>query len=358
MIARSATFNKNIVIIKNSLLKKEVFSKLNDIKAENVVIISHENPDGDAVGSMIALQWFLSMMGKECAMWLPEPFPDYYSWLKGSSKIRIYCDANRSALVEDLKNAEALYFVDLAAISRTGGMGSLLKKFSGDKILIDHHQVPKTDDFSLVISDASVSSTAELIYWIMDHYALVKKIPVSVAEALYVGLITDTGSFSYNCNNSLPYEMAAGLMRTGINPTRINQLVYSQNSEARLKLIGYALYNNLTVLKQYRTAFISLSEEEMRMFSQSPGDTEGLVNYALSVKGVEMAALFTLRGGEVRISFRSKSSFPVNIFAKNHFDGGGHKNAAGGRWKGSINDAVAHFLALLPQLEKEINGVE
>lgn len=335
-------------------MKREEFGKLKDSKAEKVIIVSHENPDGDAVGSIIALQWLLSAMGKEPTMWLPEAFPDYYGWLLGSREIRLYSDKNRAAFIEDLENAGALYFVDLASISRTGGMAPLLQKFSGDKILIDHHLVPNNNDFSLVISDTTVSSTTELIYWIIDYFAMEKKIPVSIAEALYVGLITDTGSFSYNCNSSLPYEMAAGLMHIGIDPTRINQLIYGQNSEARLKLIGYALHSKLKVLKQYRTAYISLSEEEMLMYSKNPGDTEGLVNYALSVKGVEMAALFTLRRGEVRISFRSKSSFPVNIFARDHFNGGGHKNAAGGRWQGSIDEAVASFLALLPQYEKEI----
>lgn len=320
------------------------------------LIVSHENPDGDAIGSALSLYILLQQMGKQVTVWLPGRFPAYYRWLPFADKIQ-YFSEKQELFAEALQEATILIGVDLSSLSRTGKMHSSLTEFSGTRILIDHHVGPATQEFDLVFSDVTVSSTSELIYHLLAMTDKEDMVNLPMAEALYVGIMTDTGSFSFNCNSSNTYEVVGKLINKGILADRIHKLVYDNNTESRIRLLGYALHK-MKVLQKFKTAYISLDKEELAASRSQVGDTEGIVNFALSIKGIMLAAFFSIRDGEVKISFRSKGGFSVNDFARNHFNGGGHYNAAGGSFKGTIEEAVLHFESLLPGYQSELARYE
>ncbi|MFO7723435.1 MAG: bifunctional oligoribonuclease/PAP phosphatase NrnA [Bacteroidales bacterium] len=322
-------------------------------KVSQVIIVSHENPDGDAIGSSLALGRFLQLLGKEVTIALPGPFPTYYQWMSGSDKI-VYYAKDQEYITNVLIRSDTLFAVDISTLSRTGKMAETLSQFKGTRVLIDHHIHPCHDEFDHVFSDVTVSSTSELIYHLIDMMGLTDKIDEQMAEALYVGIMTDTGSYSFNCNSPMTYDVTAQLVRKGILPDRIHKLVYDNNTENRIRLLGYAL-EKMVVLPEFHTAYIALDRDELLRNKSQIGDTEGIVNFALSIKGVVLAAFFSLRDGEIKISFRSKGRFSVNDFAKNHFNGGGHLNAAGGSFKGKIKDAVKAFVDTLPDYQKELS---
>jgi bifunctional oligoribonuclease and PAP phosphatase NrnA len=322
-------------------------------KTSTVIIVSHENPDGDAIGSSLALARYLELLGKEVTIAMPGHFPAYYHWMKGSDKIKYYTD-NQTDIHHVLNMADTLFAVDISSLSRTGRMYSAVSEFKGTKVLIDHHINPNAEEFDYLFSDVTVSSTSELIYHLIDMMGSTQMIDVQMAEALYVGIMTDTGSFSFNCNSPLTYEVTAKLIQKGVLPDRIHKLVYDNNTENRIRLLGYAL-DKMVVLPQYHTAYIALDKDELLKNRSQTGDTEGIVNFALSIKDVVLAAFFSLRDGEIKISFRSKGRFSVNEFARRHFNGGGHLNAAGGTFKGSINEAVKAFIETLPDYQKELS---
>lgn len=320
--------------------------------ASELVIVSHENPDGDAIGSALAWSILMQKLGKHVTIWFPTRFPMYYAWMKGSDQIRFYSD-NQKDIDDDLKKADLLFAVDISSLSRTGRMAKALQSFTGTKVLIDHHIDPDVDVFQHLFSDTTVSSTCELIYHLMVMAGLDHHIDLAIAEALYVGIMTDTGSFSFNCNMPATYDVVADLLRKGITPDRLHKLVYDNNHEGRIRLLGYAL-QKMKVNHELHTAYIWLDKAELEAAGSLPGDTEGIVNFALSVKHVVLAAFFSMREGEVKISLRSKGNFSVNDFAKQHFNGGGHFNAAGGSFKGSVIDAVTHFESVLPAYKEAL----
>jgi bifunctional oligoribonuclease and PAP phosphatase NrnA len=317
-----------------------------------VLIVSHENPDGDAVGSALALYILLKNLGKDVSVWLPGRFPEYYRWMNSSGEICFYTD-NTSRLQETVKNADVLIAVDISSLSRTGRMFESLAPFEGKKVLIDHHIDPDTSGFDLVFSDVTVSSTSELVFHLLRWMDMLSCINLAMAEALYTGIMTDTGSFSFNCNSPETYEVTGHLIRCGVVADRVHKLVYDNNSENRIRLLGYSLHK-LKVLPDYHTAFIALDKDELAANKSQVGDTEGIVNFALSIRGIVLAAFFSIRDGEVKISFRSKGSFSVNEFARKHFKGGGHRNAAGGSFSGSLADAVALFVSILPEYKSDL----
>jgi len=328
--------------------------KLNSLirNAGSAIIVSHENPDGDAIGSAIALSQILQQMGLSSTIWFPGRFPSYYRWMNGSDKIMYYSE-NEDLIVNYLNNSHLLFAVDISTLSRTGKMHNALAEFKGKRVLIDHHIDPAESEFDLLFSDVTVSSTSELLYHLFLMMELQPEITRSIAEALYVGIMTDTGSFSFNCNSPVTYEVVAALVKLGASPDRIHKLVYDNNHENRIRLLGYAL-QKMTVINKFHTAFISLDRNELEKAGSQPGDTEGIVNFALSLKNIVLAAFFSVREGEVKISFRSKGKFSVNEFARKHFNGGGHYNAAGGSFKGTIEEAVARFESILPEYQLEL----
>lgn len=321
--------------------------------SRKVVIVSHVNPDGDAVGSVLGLYHFLSRLGfSSLTAILPSLFPSFLAWMPGASKVLIAGDDKQKDTIEkEILDAEIIFCLDFNDIERVDNLSSLLRKATGKKILIDHHPDP-TDEFDLKLSDVSVSSTAELIYNIISFLKLGEHIDKNAAECLYTGIITDTGSLSYSCNNPGTYDTLAHFMKIGIDGEAIHRKVYDTYSEDRMRLLGYCLSKKLKVLKQQETAYISLSKEDLKNFNYKDGDTEGVVNYALSIKGILVAAIFIEKDDLVKISFRSEGNINVNILAREYFNGGGHKNASGGNSNKPLNDTLSEFERIIENLSE------
>jgi phosphoesterase RecJ-like protein len=243
--------------------------------------------------------------------------------------------------------ADAIISVDYNSLDRLNSASAAAKESKAIKILIDHHKNPAAH-YDYLISRVGISSTAELIYEIIAAFGDTDRITRDIAECIYAGIVTDTGSFSYSCNSVRTYEIVADLFRREIDGEHIHRLIYDTYSENRLRLLGFALSDRLVVLSDCNTAYIALSREDLQRFDYQVGDTEGVVNYALSISGINLAALFTERDGTVRISFRSKGHFKVDELARDHFNGGGHANAAGATSYDSLEDTVKRFRDALP----------
>ena len=317
-----------------------------------IVISSHKNPDGDAMGSSLALYEYLRLKKHDVSVIIPNSAPAFLNWLPNSEHIIIYQDDAKHAQ-KVLKEAQTLFSLDYNAMHRTGDMKEVLEKFEGTKILIDHHLEPSTI-FNLMHSTTKTSSTSELVYDLIENSGDVKLINKNIAEALYVGIVTDTGSFSYACNYPKTYLTVASLFESGIDGERIHRLVYDTFSEDRLNLLGFCLSERLVVLPECGAAYIYLYNSDLKRFNFQVGDTEGIVNYALSIDKVKVAVLLTERDKLIRISFRSKSSFSVNDFARNYFDGGGHQKAAGGNSTESMDTTLVRLNKLFKEHKNEI----
>lgn len=317
-----------------------------------IVVTSHKNPDGDAIGSSLALYEYLKLKGKNVSVIIPNAFPAFLNWLTNSAEIIIYQgDAKKAQKLID--EAETLFSLDYNALHRTGDMKTVLEQFKGTKILIDHHVDPDTN-FEFMYSTIETSSTSELIYDLIAQSGDTGLINMQVAEALYVGIMTDTGSFSYSCNRPKTYHITGALIESGINGERIHSLVYDTFSEDRLNLLGFCLSERLVVRADLGIAYIYLYKKDLNKFNHQVGDTEGIVNYALSIDKVNVAALLTERDKLIRISFRSKSDFSVNEFARKYFEGGGHQKAAGGNSYESLDITIERMVKLFENHKDEI----
>ncbi len=330
------------------------FSEIKELLSskKKILITSHSNPDGDALGSGLAMWHFLYQMGHEVNFMVPNSFPDFLQWMPGQEKILIF-DNDKKNCNGLIKSAEVLFSLDYNTPSRFGEAGDVLKQAPGIKILIDHHIDPDIKEYDHVLSTVDTTSTSELVY---DFITAIDptKLNIEIAECLYTGIMTDTGSFSYACNYEKTFRIVADLYKLGLDGVKINRLVYNTYSESRLRLLGYALSEKLVVLQEYATAYISLTKEELEKYNYKAGDTEGLVNYALSIEGIKLAALFTEKSKKIRISFRSVGEFSVNKLARNHYEGGGHKNAAGGDSFLSMEETLTTFERLLSEYKNEL----
>lgn len=331
------------------------FSSLKNVLSvpKNIVLTSHTNPDGDAVGASLAMFLFLSDQGFNVSVILPNAFPDYLAWMEGSNKVILY-DKEKLKCDQLMADAEILFSLDYNHPNRIGDAEQAFVHSKATKVLIDHHIQPRIEAYDLVFSTVETSSTSELIFdcILQLHPGGLSK---PVAECIYAGIMTDTGSFSYACNSEKTFRIVADLYKAGINGVNINRLVYNTFSESRLRLLGYALSEKLKVLPHYATAYISLTLDELNRFNYQVGDTEDVVNYALSIKGVRFAAMFIERDKKIRVSLRSVGDFKVNTIAREHFEGGGHKNAAGGDSYISMQKTLEKFEQLLPLYQKELS---
>ncbi len=315
---------------------------------KKIVVVGHKNPDGDAVGSCLALNNFLNQLGHHSTVVMPNDFPDFLKWIPENENIVIY-EKNPPETRTLIKEANLVFTLDFNALNRTGDLESLLKKATADFVMIDHHQQP--DDYAIVTySDVAMCSTSQMVYHFIESLNQLKKLNKNIATQLYTGIMTDTGSFRYPSTTAVTHRVVAHLIEHGANSAEIHQNVYDTNTPNRIKLLGTAL-NNLSILEEYKTAFITLTQNELDEHQFKKGDAEGFVNYALSVKGIVFAAIFIENKQEniVKISFRSKGSFSVNEFARNHFNGGGHTNAAGGRSDEPLKETISKFIAILPR---------
>ncbi|MBW6478599.1 MAG: bifunctional oligoribonuclease/PAP phosphatase NrnA [Bacteroidales bacterium] len=333
-----------------SLIK--AVKKLLSDKSKKIVIISHVNPDGDAIGSSLALYHFLINTGFHNTVSIsPNSFPSFLEWMPGGKNIIM---GNKSSTLsgEKIREADLIFCLDFNDIERTEDLSNRLIKAKGIKILIDHHPDPKPH-FDYVLSQISASSTAEMIYEFITQVESEKAVTKSIAECLYTGIVTDTGSFSYGCNNPRTYEIVAHLISLGVDGEKIHHLVYDTYSEHRMRLLGQCLSSNLVVMHEQSTSYIFLSAADLKKFNYQEGDTEGVVNYGLSISGIMLAAIFIERKENIKISFRSQGNVDVNILAREYFNGGGHKNAAGGNFKDTLENTIRYFEGIIRNLSKE-----
>ena len=324
-------------------------------KPRSIVIVGHRNPDGDAMGSTLALKHYLDLKGHSATVVVPNEYPEFLHWLPGS-KTTYRFDWQNSQSQRAINASDIIFLLDFNALHRVGhDMQNTLEKYPNDFAMIDHHQQP--DDVKYMYSDVTICSTCQMVYQFIEMNNDLHLINADIATCLYTGIMTDTGSFRFRSTTSTTHKIIADLIDRGAENDKIHNNVYDNNSYNRLLLLGQAL-SNLQILPSYNTAYITLTTEEKKRFDFQKGDTEGVVNYALSLKGIIFAAIFIedKEQGIVKMSFRSKGSFSVNQFSRNHFNGGGHDNAAGGKSDLSMAETVIKFTSLLPQYKQELEA--
>lgn len=324
---------------------------------KRVVIITHFKPDADALGSSLGLAGFLTKKGHQVQVITPSDYPDFLAWMPGNESIIAVSKESKASFLKAEKSiaeAEVIFCLDFSSLSRINDLGTLVKNAAAKKVMIDHHLEPEA--FSDYRSwNVQSASTAGLIYELIDDWGGKALIDSDIANCLYAGLMTDTGGFRHNNTTHREFMIASELVSRGANPHEVAKNVYDTNSLERLRLTGYVLSQKLTVLKEFSTAYMTLTAEELKSFNAATGDTEGLVNYGLSIKGIKMSVLMYDRKEEIKLSFRSLGDFSVNELARKHFEGGGHRNASGGSSKLSLEATLQKFLAILPQYQTELN---
>lgn len=305
-----------------------------------VFIVTHKSPDGDAMGSSLGLSNFLEKKGCEVTVVAPTEYPEFLFWIKGNENVKVWGKDNEE-IKRSAETADVIFCLDFNALHRIDEVGDLVKKSAAKKIMIDHHQQP--DNFAdLMISDTSACSTAEMVYEFIEQLGEKHLIDSSIAEALYCGIVTDTGSFRFPSTSAKTHLISAQLMDTGMDHSLVHRRVYDSNSRARLNLIGHCLLNMETI-DDLGVAIIKLSKEDHKKFNVKKGDSEGIVNYGLSMSAIQCSVFLREDRGIVKMSFRSKDDFDVNQFARKYFNGGGHINAAGGMSNKSLEEAVQEF---------------
>lgn len=346
-----------------SLFLNCIFAAMNseDIQAvqrllaapQHIVIIPHKNPDGDAIGSTLGLWHYLNIRGIIATIIVPNDYPKFLKWMPGNEHILNF-ERHNSQAKEKLAEATLIFTLDFNHLGRTGQMEAILKSSYAKFIMIDHHQAP-SDYAEVTYSDVSKSSTCEMVYEFIGYLGDVDKISADIANCLYSGILTDTGSFKFSSTTSRTHIIVADLIDKGAQNTEIYRQIYDTNSPSRLHLLGCAL-KNMVILEEYSTAYITLTQEELDIYEYNKGDTEGFVNYGLTLDGIIFAVIFieNKEEGIIKISFRSIGDFSVNEFARTHFQGGGHTNAAGGKSDDTMQETVTRFTGYLKAYEKEL----
>ncbi|MFZ4680351.1 MAG: DHH family phosphoesterase [Flavobacterium sp.] len=332
-------------------MKKEAVLAIQNLLAtpKKIAIIPHRSPDGDAMGSTLGLYHFLLKLNHSPVVISPNEFPNFLAWLPGSETVLIY-ENNKENCTKILNEAELVFTLDFNALHRTGEMEQVLNKLSAPMIMIDHHQKP--DVYATVTySDTSIGSTCEMVYNMISYLDKKEMLDKTIATCIYTGITTDTGSFRFSSTTSTTHRIVADLIDLGINNSAIHNLLFDDNSANRLQLLGRAL-QNIKVFPEYKTSYITLSQKEMDEFQYQKGDTEGIVNYGLSIKGIHFSAIFIEHRDEniIKISLRSLGNFDVNQFAREHFNGGGHINAAGGKSYESMKATTNKFEELISKI--------
>ena len=321
--------------------------------AKRIVLTGHRGPDGDAVGACLALWNHLQENNIESTVVLPDPYPEFIHWMNGHEKIVLHSD--KPNLADELvTQAEVLFVLDYNDSSRVGDLQDALLKTEAFTVMIDHHQKP-SDFVDMMFSDSSSCSTCEMVYRLIEKWGEASVISQSTAECIYCGIMTDTGSFRFPSVTPKTHLIAAALCETGMDHSAVHARVYDNNREGKLKLVGYALSEKLCVFPEFHAAIISLTAEELERFGYKKGDTEGLVNTALSIEGINFAAFIHESSDRVKMSFRSVGEFSVSEFSAKYFGGGGHHNAAGGASHDSLDDVFKKLVSLLPEYAKDLD---
>lgn len=322
-------------------------------KANHIVITSHKSPDGDAVGSTLSVYQVIRSLGKKVTPVLPDAVPDFLQWMNGFSDI-VFFDSQTEKAKQCIHEADLIFSLDYNHLSRVGAaMEAELRHAKASFVMIDHHQQP--ENYPVVTySDTSACSTCEMVYHFVDRCGWKEHITPEVAECIYCGIMTDSGSFRFPSVTPETHHIAADLIAGGLDHARVHREVYDTNLLDRLKLIGYSLNEKLVVLPEAAVAYIWLTQEELKKFNYRSGDTEGLVNQALSISGIKLAAFFREGNNEIKISFRSKGSFDVNQLARESWSGGGHKNAAGASSQLSMSETLERFVNQMKEKAPQI----
>jgi phosphoesterase RecJ-like protein len=296
---------------------------------------------------------FLTSQGIKSTVLIPNELPSFLQWMPGVKDVVIYIE---NPLIGNalLASADLIFCMDYNGLGRVKLFTDKLRTANATRVLIDHHIQPE-NEFDLIFSEIGVSSTSELLYQIIYEAGLSNAITKEMAECFFVGMMTDTGSFSFACNRPETFIIASELIRSGMDVEKVHRQVYDTYSESRMRLLGHCLSSNMKVMPEFATAYIWLSKEDLEKYGYQQGDTEGVVNYALSIQNVAVAALFTERDDRIRVSLRSKGEFSVNEFARVHFNGGGHRNAAGGDIFKNMPETLAWFESLLPSYSDQIH---
>ncbi|MET3978579.1 phosphoesterase RecJ-like protein [Mucilaginibacter sp. UYP25] len=313
-----------------------------------IVITTHHKPDGDAMGSSLGMYNYLIQQGHHAKVIAPTDYPEFLHWMPGNEEVIIFTE-NRDLAATLIADAEIIFCLDFNALNRINDMGPLVGESKAYKVMIDHHLEPEDfDDYRHW--DINACAAAQLVYtFIADQLQHAELINKDVATCLYTGIMTDSASFRLPNTTSTVHRIAAHLIDAGANNSRIHELIYSSSSENRLRFLGHCLANCLEILPEYNTAIMAVSKADIARFDVNTGDTEGIVNYALSIASVHLAAFIVERNDKVKLSLRSKNVFPANEICKKYFQGGGHRNAAGGQSDESLEATVAKFKSILPE---------
>ncbi len=332
-------------------MKEKDIEAIQQLLAEQkkIVIIPHRNPDGDAMGSTLGLYHFLLKNNHHPVVISPNEFPDFLAWMPGSEKVEIF-EKEIKKCTKILEEAELIFTLDFNALHRVGEMENVLKEIKVPFVMIDHHQSP--DDYAdVTYSDTSFGSTCEMLYHLISFLGKKSDIDKTIGTCIYTGILTDSGSFRFPKTTGTTHRIIADLIDLGVENTKIPTLLFDNSSYGRLQILGRAL-QNMKILAYKKTAFTTLTQEELDTFDHIKGDTEGIVNYGLSIKGIDFAAIFIENKEEkiIKISFRSQGDFDVNLFARSYFNGGGHRNAAGGKSEVSMEETVRKFEDLVSKI--------
>ncbi|HEX8331061.1 MAG TPA: DHH family phosphoesterase [Segetibacter sp.] len=322
------------------------YSQLNN--PQKVVITTHQKPDGDAMGSSLGLCHFLQGLGHTVTVISPTNWASFLKWMPGCEKV-VDFELHKEKAIKILEEAEVLFCLDFNVLHRTKNMESHLAGLQCTKVLIDHHQQPQEEAFTFGVSDTKKSSTSEMVYDFIVDSGNKEKINTDIAECLYTGVMTDTGSFRFPSASANVHRMIADLKDAGLSHTIVHENIYDNFLENRLRFIGHVLLNRMEVFYEYNTALMAVTKQDLLRFHMKTGDTEGLVNYLLTMQGIRFGALVIDRDEERKWSFRSKGDFDANTFARKNFEGGGHFNAAGGRSSDSLNTTVQKFKQVIKE---------
>ncbi len=320
---------------------------------KDIVITVHRGPDGDALGSALALYSVLTQSGHSVTVISPNNYASFLYWMKGNEDIVVFSDQEEKA-IDITNNADLIFLLDFNNLSRIGEYTEVVRESSAKKIMIDHHQDPDFDAADIVISDTKYCSTSQLLFEVIESLGHKHLINKDVAECLYTGIMTDTGSFKFSSVTSRTHRVVAQLLDAGADNAKVHDLIYDNYSTERTRLLGYCLNNKMQIFQDLNSAVLSLSEEELKRFNFKKGDTEGFVNYALAIKGIIFAVFITEKEGLVKLSLRSKGGFKVNEIAKKYFSGGGHMNAAGGISDLSLEGTIEKVISIFKKYKNEL----
>jgi phosphoesterase RecJ-like protein len=332
-----------------------IFPLLNQPK--KVVITMHQKPDADAMGSTLGLYHLLTKLGHSCTVISPTNWADFLNWMPGCGQVLDYetQTSKSNVLIEE---ADWLFCLDFNILSRTRRMEEPLKLAKGERILIDHHQEPQTSVFAYGISDVTKSSTAEMVFDFIVESGNIDLIDAAIGECLYAGVMTDTGSFRFPSTKASVHAMVYELKKRGLEHSHVHEALYDNFLETRFRFIGHVLLNRMEVFYEYNTVLMIIPQSDLIKFNVRTGDTEGLVNYGLSIKGIKLAAVIIDRGEERKSSFRSKDGFDVNTFARTYFNGGGHFNAAGGFNKEPLEEVAIKFKEAIKENAAQLSSYQ